>query len=102
MRVQLLGHFSTEVERIQLGEEVSYNYVVDLLKVGMEQWNHCAIELREKVRDPTFVLSILGDRAEGKGETELERIVETFQSNLVENVKEIQLKDTDANLRNLV
>ena len=39
-------YLAREAERIQLGEEVSFRLVVDVLKTGIDQWNHCVEKTR--------------------------------------------------------
>ncbi|CAK9006799.1 unnamed protein product, partial [Durusdinium trenchii] len=47
---------SAVVERIDLGEEVDFNYVVALLEVAIEQWNLCVKSMKEEMESPHAIL----------------------------------------------
>lgn len=47
------------MERINLGEEVDDFYVAGTLEVGIEQWNHVMVHLRDQLDDPALGLKAL-------------------------------------------
>lgn len=86
-----------------LGEEVNHQFVVDVLKVGMDQWNHCIRELRQKLEsDPKLLLSVvfrnMGDK---RSETDIEASMERIQDVISQNLFEISVKESDGNLLKL-
>lgn len=86
-----------------LGEEVNHQFVADVLKVGVDQWNHCIRELRKKLEnDPEVLLSLvlrnMGDR---KSESEMEDSMERLQDVMSQRLFEISVKETDGNLLKL-
>lgn len=83
---------------MELGEEVSYAFVADVVKVGVEQWNHCLQELFQKIEEPQFVLGLVDQRTQKKGEKEIEEAVEGIRKTFQETLKPISLKMTDGSL----
>ncbi|CAK9054369.1 Malate dehydrogenase 2 [Durusdinium trenchii] len=68
------------VERIQLGEEVTYALVKNTLVLAIEQWNHTVQKAREELKDPKLLLKELND---------------SFDPNVSEAGKEFQEKDLE-------
>ena len=91
-----------EVERIQLGEEISHKFVADIIKVAEEQWNHCLDELFQKIEEPKYLLALINEKVTGKGEKFVEQTMEEIREVLGERLKKICLTKTDANLLPLI
>ena len=83
-----------------MGEEVDYYFVGDVIKVGMEQWNHCVKELSVKIQEPRFVLALVDETVKDhyKSEKDLELGLERIQENVEHHLQPISVKQTERNL----
>lgn len=86
-----------QVERVYIGEEVSYTFVADVLRVGVEQWNHCVREVVQRLESPEVMLQLLDQTCLGKGEMALEQSTDRIRALLEEHLKEISVKDKEGN-----
>lgn len=55
----------SQVERIDCGEEVTFDYVESLLRVAVDQWNHCVKLLKGQSSSPEVVLKALENQNSG-------------------------------------
>ena len=93
-----------KAERIELGEEVSLNYVKNVLAIGIEQWNWAVKWIMEKSSDPAYILKELelqGANMEELSEQSLEEAVEQIHQKAVGCLFEISLKPTDTAYKTL-
>ena len=91
-------YLAREAERIQLGEEVGFRLVVDVLKMCIDQWNHCVEKTREQCQDPGFLLKLLNQNVDAKGDMKVEKRLDEIQSELNATLRKIALKDETANM----
>ena len=91
-------YLAREAERIQLGEEVSFRLVVDVIKTGIDQWNHCIEKTREQWQDPGFLLKLLDQNVDAKGDMKVEKRLDEIQSELNATLRKIVLKDETGNI----
>ena len=66
--------------------------------MGIQQWNHCVQEISIKMKDPAFILQVIDKKIERKGEKEVEEAIQKMQSLLQENLREIDVKETEGNM----
>lgn len=83
-----------------MGEEVDYHFVSEVLKVGIEQWNHCVKELMSRLQDPRFLLALVDETVKEhyKSEKDLEAGIQSIQQKVEDHLQPISLKDTEGNL----
>ena len=86
----------SEVERIEIGEEVSYRYVRDVLRIAIEQWNHCIKDLRERFEDTAELLKLI-ESHNCDSEKDFEKTVAAVKEKLKETLVEVKIAETDNN-----
>ena len=98
--IYLLRFLVLQVERVQLGEEVDYHFVGDVIKVGIEQWNHCVKELSVKIQEPRFLLALVDETVKDhyKSEKDLELGLERIQEKIEHHLQPISVKETEKNI----
>lgn len=86
-----------KAERIELGEHVGYGYVKEVLKVAIDQWNHCIDHIRDHVSKPEVMLREVENQARDvKSEKEVVSIVKDVESIRTNPIfRKIILKETD-------
>lgn len=94
--------YAVQVERLQLGEEVDYDYVAGALSSSVELWNQCVGSVREKLSNPETVLAEM-NKLSGRycGETNFQEVLASIKKQL-ETLKTISLKPSDEGFRQLV
>ena len=90
----------SEVERIEIGEEVSYRYVRDVLRIAIEQWNHCIKDLRERFEDTAELLKLI-ESHNCDSEKDFEKTVAAVKEKLKETLVEVKIAETDNNFLTL-
>ena len=91
----------TEVERVQLGEETSYAFIGDVVKLVVEQWNFAVAELREQLNDPAKCLALIERETENVGEAQVAARAQNLKDTWNKNLLEISLKHSDSSLLKL-
>lgn len=84
-----------KAERIELGEEVGFDYVKDVLKVAIQQWNHATEQLIAKASDPESLLSKL-DQQDTETEESIRRSLEELYANATESLQIIDIKPSES------
>ena len=104
MCIMYSAYSSVEVERIELGEEVNYHLVKNILAEAIDQWNHAVRGVRLQLTDPEFVLKEVAKECpkELHSDQDVEQAIESVQKRVDEHLQEVQLKKTDGSLLNLV
>ena len=90
-----------QVERIELGEEVDYDYVATTIEAGIELWNGCLDSIRDKLSDPEKVLSELDKQGEANPELDLQEALKATQERLT-CLRKIDLSPTGGAFKLLV
>ncbi|CAK9044101.1 Malate dehydrogenase 2 [Durusdinium trenchii] len=82
------------VERIELGEEVNYHLVKNILAEAIDQWNHAVRGVRLQLTDPEFVLKEVAKECpkELHSDQDVEQAIESVQKRVDEHLQEVQLK----------
>lgn len=79
---------------METGEEISYKYVADSLRVAVEQWNHAVAAVHEKSSDPAFLLKAL---EAGHGREHSEQAIDVALQRIqdaLSHLKPVCLKDS--------
>eukprot|EP00435_Cladocopium_sp_Y103_P036512 s2993_g9.t1 len=87
-------------ERLQLGEEVSFHYVVDVLKIAIEQWNHIIEQIKPQLEKPETLLPLLEASFQegGADHDNLQQKFEETQRFLQQVLLPVVITDTDDNM----
>ena len=84
-----------KAERIELGEEVGFDYVRDVLRVAIQQWNHAMEQMIAKAADPEALLSKL-DQKDTETEASIRQSLEELFINATESLQRIDIKPSDS------
>lgn len=84
---------------------MSYHFVSDVLKVGIEQYNHAVVKLREEIQNPEKLLALI-DRemstlSEDASPEKIEEEIQKARNRIYDNLKQIGWRDTSDNFVNL-
>ena len=91
-----------QAERIELGEQVGYAFVKEVLQCAIGQWNHCIDVLLDQLTSAdAFVSELREDDVEQSSEVVEQRIQE-IQDSYTSKLKKIALKETSGSFLNLV
>ena len=83
-------HSLLQAERIEIGEEVGQEYVKSVLMTAIDQWNHAAESLRQKMSDPETLLKEL-DATGCESEHDLKKTLENLHQRTNSRIKRIAI-----------
>ncbi|CAK9060756.1 unnamed protein product [Durusdinium trenchii] len=88
-------------ERAERGEEINYHFVADVLKIGIEQYNHAVIKLKEELADPVKLLAMLEDHVqnlpEGASEECINKELGKARDRICSRLTEIGWRESSGN-----
>ncbi|CAK8998759.1 Malate dehydrogenase 2, partial [Durusdinium trenchii] len=91
----------TAAERAERGEEINYHFVADVLKIGIEQYNHAVIKLKEELADPVKLLAMLEDHVqnlpEGASEECINKELGKARDRICSRLTEIGWRESSGN-----
>ena len=93
----------SQAERLQLGEEVGFRYVIDVIKTAVAQWNHAVETLKPQLENAETLLPLLEARfrADGRDDVPAQQKLEEIQQSLKTVLLRVVMKDSDNNLMKL-
>ena len=69
-----------QAERIDLGEEVSYQFVKDILNLCLEAWNESVDDWKKEASSPELLLKELDEECKaGKTDEQMEALLENMK-----------------------
>jgi hypothetical protein len=88
---------------LQLGEEVGFRYVIDVIKTAVAQWNHAVETLKPQLENAETLLPLLEARfrADGRDDVPAQQKLEEIQQSLKTVLLRVVMKDSDNNLMKL-
>lgn len=94
-----------KAERAERGEEINYHFVADVLKIGIEQYNHAVIKLKEELADPVKLLAMLEDHVqnlpEGASEECINKELGKARDRICSRLTEIGWRESSGNFVSL-
>ena len=88
---------------MQLGEEVGFRYVIDVIKTAVSQWNHAVETLKPQLENAETLLPLLEARFrdDDRDDVPAQQKLNEIQESLKRVLLPVVMKDTDNNMMKL-